>query len=163
MVEYQIRNRHRLRNKAIREMDRNLSTIFSTSFNLENLTVDSAIVDQHEVFIIDNEPLLWLIDGKPFLTLRGLLRFKPERRFVTVDMGAVKFISNGADVMAPGVVDADRDIQASDLVWVRDEKNHQPLAVGIGLMSGDAMVKSNSEKAVKSLHYIGDGLWNLKI
>lgn len=163
MIEYQIRNRHRLRKKAIRKLERQLGTIFSTSFNFDCSVVDSAVVNQIEVFIIDNAVLAWIFENKPFLTLRGLLKFKPEHRFVTIDMGAVKFISNGADVMAPGVTDADKEIQVGEPVWVRDEKNHQPLAVGIGLMTGEAMIKSNSEKAVKSVHYIGDGLWNIKV
>ena len=163
MVENQIRNRHRLRKKAIRELNNKLYSTFATNFNLGNAAVDSAIMEQYEIFIIDNEILAWIIDGKPFLTLRGLLRFKPQRRFVTVDMGAVKFVTNGADVMAPGVVDADSEIQVGDLVWVRDENNLQPLVVGSALMSGSEMIVSSTDKAVKSLHYIGDNIWQIKI
>jgi len=163
MKEYQIRNRHRLRKKTIRELERQLGTIFSTSFNFERSVIDSAVVGELEVFIIDNEVLAWIFENKLFLTLRGLLKFKPEHMFVTVDMGAVRFISNGADVMEPGVTDADIEIQVGEPVWVRDEKNHQPLVVGISLMTGEDMITNHSDKAVKSFHYVGDNLWNIKI
>ena len=163
MVEFQIRNRHRLRKKVVRELVHKLNNLFSTTLFLENLPIDSAMVEKYEVIIIDNELSGFMIDGEPFFTIRGILRFKPEKRFVTVDMGAVKFVSNGADVMSPGIIDADENIQVGDIVWVRDEKNLQPLAIGKGLMTGPLMVENTSEKAVKSLHYIGDTLWKIKL
>ncbi len=163
MVEFQIRNRHRLRKKAIFKLVQKLNIIFSMIFDLENSTVDSATFEWHEVLIIDNELLGLMIDGEPFLTIRGILRFQPKHRFVTVDMGAVKFISNGADVMGPGIVDADLDIQVGDLIWIRDENNLQPLAIGQALMTSDMMVKSSSDKAVKLIHHIGDNLWKIKV
>ncbi len=163
MVEFQIRNRHRLRKKVIRKITAELNAIFSSQLNLEHLSVDSARIGEYDVYILEDELIAWLVDGKPFLTLHGLIRFKPERKFVTVDMGAIKYISNGADVMAPGVVGADPEIQVNEPVWVRDEKNLRPLVVGISLMTGPMMVSSKSEKAVRSLHYVGDKLWNIKL
>jgi PUA domain protein len=76
-------------------------------------------------------------------------------------MGAVKFVYNGADVMAPGVVDADSSISQGDLAWVRDEKNLRPLAVGIALMNGDEMTSENVGKALESIHHVGDAIWQL--
>ena len=42
-------------------------------------------------------------------------------------MGAVGFITKGADVMAPGITDADPMIQKDDLVWICDEKHRKPI------------------------------------
>lgn len=97
-----------------------------------------------------------------FLTVRGLLAYKPQARYVTVDMGAVKFVANGADIMAPGIVDADKALQPGDWCWIRDERNKQPLAVGKAIVPGAAMIKGKG-KAVKSVHYLGDKLWNVEI
>ena len=163
MVEPLIRNRHRLRKKEVRELSQKFDTTFSTKFNFENSTIDSATFDNFEILIIDNEMVGFIIQDTPFFTIRGLLRYRPKRRFVTVDMGAVKFISNGADVMSPGIVDADLDIQAEDIVWVCDENNNQPLAVGVALMTGPVMIQSTSEKAVRVIHYVGDKLWTIKL
>src|SRR5207249_10774681 len=102
-----------------------------------------------------------LVGGRPFPPVRGLLAFPAGRRYVTVDMGAVRFVYNGADGMAPGIVDADPGIAPGDLVWVRDEKNRRPLAVGEALISGPEMVASEHGKAVRTLHHVGDPLWKL--
>ena len=123
--------------------------------------LDSAEAGGWHLILVDGKALVFLIDDRPFLTVRGLLAKKPEKRFVTVDMGAVKYVCNGADVMAPGIVDADRTIDSGDLVWIRDERNRQPLAVGKALLSGEEMIVGESGKAVKTLHWVGDGLWKL--
>lgn len=114
-----------------------------------------------DVIFVNGTVLGLVIDGHPFLSVRGLLKCPPEKRFVTVDMGAVKFVYNGADVMAPGVVDADPSITEGDLIWVRDEKNLQPLAVGVALMSGNDMIAQKKGKAARTLHHVGDGIWGI--
>ena len=163
MLEKQVRNRHRLRKKEIQKLTHELNETFSSQYELKELNIDSATWGDFEILILKNEVFVLNYTGKFFFTIRGLLKFKPERRYVTVDMGAVKFISNGADVMAPGIVDADSDIKVGDLVWVRDERHHQPLSIGEALMSGPEMVINKSNKAIKTIHYIGDGLWLLKL
>jgi PUA domain protein len=77
-------------------------------------------------------------------------------------MGAVKFVYNGADIMAPGIVEADSGIKVGDLVWIRDQKNLQPLAVGEAIVSGIEMVQSDKGKAVISIHHVGDDIWNFE-
>lgn len=114
-----------------------------------------------DLVFVHGKVLGFIIEGHPFLSVRGLLAYGARNRHVTIDMGAVKFVYNGADVMAPGIVDADVSIVEDDIVWIRDEKNHQPLAVGLSLMSGPEMVEHRSGKAVQSLHYVGDAIWRL--
>ena len=89
-----------------------------------------------------------------------LSKYKPKQNYVVVDMGAVKFVTNGADVMAPGIVDADENIDEDDQVWICDEKHNKPLAIGIALMSGEQMLKEKQGKAIKTIHYVGDQIWN---
>jgi PUA domain protein len=108
---------------------------------------------------VNNEILGLVKDEKPFLTVRGVIKYKPAKRYVTVDMGAVPFITNGADCMGPGIVEADPDIKEGDYVWIRDIKNKMPLAVGIALRSGPELAAKKPGKAVKSLAYVGDKLW----
>lgn len=98
---------------------------------------------------------------RAWLSVRGFLATKPPKRFVTVDMGAVKFVLNGADVMAPGIVEADPAIAPGDLVWIRDERNKQPLAIGEAIVAGTAMPRGPKGKAVKAIHHVGDDLWNV--
>ena len=102
-------------------------------------------------------------EGLFFPTIRGILSMDMDRMAVTVDMGAVSFIHNGADVMSAGIVEADPGIREGDIVWVRDVKNRKPLAVGTAPCGGPEMVASSKGKAVRSIHYVGDELWNLEI
>jgi PUA domain protein len=64
---------------------------------------------------------------------------------------------NGADIMSPGIVFADPEIVAGDLVVVAEEKHRKPLAIGRALIPGTEM--KGEGKAVKSLHHVGDQIW----
>lgn len=114
-----------------------------------------------DIIYVNGEVLGLIVNERPFLSVRGLLACRAKRRFATVDMGAVKFVYNGADVMAPGIIDADPLITEGELAWVRDERNLQPLAVGVALMSGKDMVAQDKGKALKSIHHVGDAIWKL--
>ncbi len=119
--------------------------------------------DLPDIILINSEPLLIFLDGTPFPTLKGALKADIKSRYVVVDMGAVKFMTKGADVMSPGITEADPNIQEGDLVIIIDENHHKPLAIGKSLISGVEMVKRTEGKAVKTLHFIGDEIWNLEI
>ncbi len=155
-----LRKRHRLRKKEIKGLSDDLEATFSKRCFTMDDTVDKAETVKFQVILVNGEILGMIFQGTPFLTVKGLLKYRPVKGYVTVDMGAVKFVYNGADVMAPGIVDADEDIYKGDLVWVRDEKNLKPLAVGEALMTGKEMTISNKGKAVRSVHHVGDEIWN---
>ena len=56
---------------------------------------------------------------------------------------------------------ADPALEEGDLVWIRDQEHGKPLALGLALVSGDEMVEMTSGKAIKTLHWVGDDLWEL--
>ena len=74
-------------------------------------------------------------------------------------MGAVKFMMSGADVMRPGVVKADEGIEQNDIVAVVEETHGKALVIGISLYSSEELMKLESGKVVKTIHYIGDEVW----
>ncbi len=161
-MSMRLRKRHRLRKKEIKSLTKGLQEIFIQQFISFNDTIDLANAKDFDVILVNGEIMGLIINDTPFLSVKGLLKYRPKNRFVTVDMGAVKFVYNGADVMAPGIVDTDREIKPGDIVWIRDEKNLQPLAVGEALMSGSDMISSDSGKAVNSIHHVGDDVWNFE-
>ncbi len=79
---------------------------------------------------------------------------------VTVDMGAIKFVCSGADIMRPGIVEVEEEIEEGDIVVVVDVNNKKPLAIGKALLSSDEIRKQGKGKSVKSLHYVGDKIWD---
>ncbi|MDD3233431.1 MAG: RNA-binding protein [Candidatus Methanomethylophilus sp.] len=159
MADIRIRKRKRLRNKEVKVLADTLSAALGVPVFGEDQPVDQAESTDFDLLFVGNDILGLVLDGTPFLTVRGILRYRPVKRFVTVDMGAVPFLTNGADCMGPGIVDADPDIQPGDLVWVRDVKNLQPLAVGISQRSGADLKAKQSGKAIKTIHNVGDKLW----
>ena len=93
-------------------------------------------------------------------TIHALLDGKVILPQVTVDMGAVRYVVNGADIMRPGITNIDEGIQEGSVVAIVDERHGKPLAIGISKFSTDDMRVAESGKVVKSIHYVNDALWD---
>ena len=78
--------------------------------------------------------------------------------FVTVDMGAVKFVCNGAKVMRPGIIDFG-SFKKGDIVMIRDQIHGKALAVGIALENSEAAKAMTKGYVIENLHYISDKMW----
>ena len=159
MADIRIKKRKRMREKEVKALSAQLSELFGAEVFSEKDAVDLAESSDFDLIFVGNDILGFIKDEKPFLTVRGVLKYKPVKRFVTVDMGAVPFLTNGADCMGPGIVDADEGIQEGDFVWIRDIKNQVPLAVGQSLRSGADLKAKKPGKAIVSLNNVGDKLW----
>ena len=155
-----VKNKHRLKKKDIKKLIFEIQSNLCNGFILDSDDVEIGTFNDYTLIFIDKKVVFFRYDNKLFITLVGLLSRNPKSRFVMVDMGAVKFVTNGADVMAPGIVDADLDIEDGNSVWICDQQHRKPLAVGSALMNGEDMKNKSSGKAVKIIHYIGDELWN---
>ena len=115
------------------------------------------IVENKQIVVLfDDVPMLFKYQDSYYPTVLFLLQNPLEKFFVTVDMGAVKHVLNGADVFAAGIIDADPDIEEGDCVYVRDKKYKKPIAVGIAFLNGQTMIAKRRGKAVKNIHYYGD-------
>lgn len=153
------RRRHRLRRKEIEAIAEKLAGPWGIEPIPRDAAVDRAEAAGGDLLFVEGELVGFFLEEEPVLTVKGLLRYRPTKRWVTVDMGAVPFVAKGADVMGPGVVEAEGEIRAGDPVWVRDERHRQPLAVGRALVDGPAMLGRPKGKVVESLHHVGDRLW----
>ncbi len=166
MSDLRLRNRHRIREKEVRAFNDVLEEDLGIRPFPEEGAVDQADAGELDVLILGGKIVAFLLEEdegtKLILSVRGLLEHRPRKHHVTVDMGAVPFVHNGADVMAPGIVDADPDIEPGDIVWVRDERNEQPLAVGRATVTGEEMAASNQGVSVATLHHVGDEYWDLR-
>ncbi|WNY22945.1 hypothetical protein MmiHf6_02390 [Methanimicrococcus hongohii] len=159
-----IKSRVSLRKNDKNKMVESLRDIYGDEVSVfSNSKFEVITTDEFKVIFADGKQMFIEYDGQLFPTVRGALELLPPKRLVTVDMGAVKFVVNGADVMSPGITAADSSIQKDDLVVIVEETHKKPLAIGRALMSGDEMAASDSGKAIKSLSYVGDALWGLEI
>ena len=159
MADIRVKKRKRMREKEIKALSAQLVERMGVPVFTEKDAVDLAESTDFDLIFVNNDILGLVYEGAPFLTVRGILKYKPERCAVTVDMGAVPYVTNGADVMGPGITDADPEIKEGDLVWIRDIKNKVPLAVGVALRDGKSLSAKEKGKAIKTLHNVGDKLW----
>ena len=125
--------------------------------------VEMLEAEPYPLLLVNGNPNILLIDGKPFPTLKAALSTQLNFKKVVVDMGAVKFMANGADVMSPGIVEVTDNLQKDDIVIIVDEMHHKPLAIGIALINGSEMIKNNDGKAIKNIHHIGDAIWEIEL
>lgn len=129
--------------------------------SLHKKDVCELVEDEWKVIVVNKEPQFFYYNDTVLPTLRKLQQNPEMLKQVTVDMGAVKFVVNGADIMRPGVVDIQEGILKDECVVIVDENNHKALAIGIALFDTEGMKSATSGKVIKSIHYVGDGLWNL--
>jgi len=157
--EIRVRKRKRLREKELRALAEDLLHATGVEIIGPKDTGDTAEGPECELIIVNNVIEGIMVDGRPFPTIRGLLKHKATKSYVSVDMGAVPYVTNGADVMAPGIVEVDPDIKEGDLVWIRDMTHKRPLAIGKALVSAEVMAAKAPGKAIKNLHFVGDKIW----
>ena len=159
-MSFKIKNRHRLKTKDIKNLQDELIFIFKTSFFNEKSSVEIGDYEEYKIIFVDGEPCFIFYNDKIVFTLHGINKYKPKNNYVIVDMGAVKFVTNGADVMTPGIIDADKNIKQDEQVWICDEKHKKPLAIGIAIIDGEQMITEEKGKAINTIHWVGDKLWN---
>ena len=156
-----IRKRYHLQKKKFKKVKEQLGDY--SSLIQPKSKVEILETDLYDIILIDGKPLIMMIDDTAFLTLKGALEHEITSKYVVVDMGAVKFVAKGADIMSPGITDADSDIHEGEFVIIVDETHRKPLAIGKALICGEEMIENESGKAIKTIHYIGDKLWNLTV
>ncbi|MFP8951799.1 RNA-binding protein [Natrialbaceae archaeon A-arb3/5] len=154
----QVKSRHHLRSDAVSELEDALADHLGVSADGDTYELVEFEDTDWEVVLIDGEPQVAYFDEEPFPTVRGANAYDPERRVVTVDAGAVSFVSDGADVMRPGITEATEDISPDDLVVIAEESHGKVLAVGRARVDGAEMA-GDEGKVVDSLHHVGDELY----
>lgn len=84
-----------------------------------------------------------------------------EMKKVVVDMGAIKFVTNGADVMRPGVRKFDENIEKDEIIQIVEETHGKIIALGKALGNSEDMRKQEKGKIIQNIHYIGDSIWKM--
>ncbi len=129
--------------------------LFETKPNIEVKEAEGS-----EIFIVNGKPLLARSGDTLFPTL-AFEQILPLLPRIVVDMGAVSYLCNGADVMAPGVTSIQGDFSENDFLIIVDQRHGKPLAIGIALFNSQTMKNINQGKIVKNIHHVGDKLWKL--
>ena len=114
------------------------------------------IVDDAQIIAGDGFKALKIQDMYlPFLSETGILERFPS---VTVDMGAIKFMCKGANVMRPGIKKFS-EFRADEIVCIIEESQNKFLAVGISLVSSSEAESMEKGEILKNMHFISDRFW----
>jgi len=124
---------------------------------IKNLKVHG-ISNDAQIIVGDGIKILKVNDEYiPFLSETQTLEKFP---YVIVDMGAVKFMCKGANVMRPGIKKYSK-FKKNSIVCIVEESHHKFLAVGKTLVSSDEMSDMEKGEVIKNLHYISDKFWEI--
>ena len=116
------------------------------------------IMDNVQIFTANDIMILKIEETYlPFLSQTSLLEKFPH---VLVDMGAVKFMCNGANVMRPGITSYS-EFDKQQVVCVIEESQHKFLAVGKSLVPSSELETMEKGEVIKNMHYISDKYWEI--
>ena len=141
-------------NEVSERLKVNVEALFGSKVNVEVVEVDFG-----QIYLVGGKPLFFKIGEEvlPTLFFKELSARAPK---IVVDMGAVPYVCNGADVMAPGIVRVEGEFGKGDLVLVVDEKHGKPLAVGESLYDAESVRNTKQGVVVKNVHFVSDKIWN---
>lgn len=159
-------HRHSVSKKEKKTLSAHFERLLGISYDqLKKLVVEVMSFDKYTVYFVDGMPALVINEsGKVFPHLKYLvstkLREKETLPLIVVDEGAVKPITRGADLMAPGIVSIKGLFGESDVAVVVNPTNI-PIAVVEMIMDYHLVKEAKRGKVAKNLHHLGDRLWSL--
>ncbi|EGV60028.1 translation machinery-associated protein 20 [Yamadazyma tenuis] len=124
--------------------------------------------DRIQLYSIDNEVVLFQhFDSNLMPHLRLVHQYPECFPRVQVDRGAIKFVLSGANIMCPGLTSAggqlpEENLDEGSIVTVYAEGKEHALAIGKLIMSVDDIKSKNKGHGIELVHFLGDGLWNMR-
>lgn len=120
-----------------------------------------------KVYYIDADAQIIIGDGIKILNVDGCYipllsedTILEKLANVIVDMGAVKFMCNGANVMRPGIKKY-TEFKKGDIVCISEESQNKFLAVGKAIMDSSELESISKGEIIKNMHYISDRYWEI--
>lgn len=134
-----------------------ISICFQKSLILESIKTDEG------TFIVKDKKIWWFLHNETYLpSIHFLREYELKLPKIVVDVGAIRFITNGADVMAPGIVSFDENITKNNYVVIQEEKANTILGIGMSLVDSKEFDKTKKGKVVKLIHHLKDAIWSAK-
>ncbi len=153
-----------LSKKEVKVLRKELSRLYP-NIPLEFKKVEK-VVEKNlgEIIVVDGIPSFYIHENRYYPLLTLLLDKGYEwLPYVVVDMGAVKPLLRGADIMAPGIREICGEFRKNESVVVVEEKYRKPFVVARSLVESEALVKGiiKRGKVLENIHRVGDRIWKL--
>jgi len=162
-----IKQRHFIQKSQIRELQDDLlnqydekfvAQIFPKKARIELIQTDAG----DTLYAVSKVLKLWKSKEGYIPVLTLLLNKQVDLKKIVVDKGAIRFVTNAADVMRPGITHIEPSIKKGDIVVIVDENHDRALAVGKAMFDAKEMENKNSGKVVRNLHTIQDNVWEFE-
>ena len=161
----QIKARNHLSKKDKRALIAQLTEFFGEEItnSLQKDIIIEEVRTDIGTFIVNNRKI-WVFDHENMKipTIHFLRQHAYSLPKIVVDIGAIRFITNGADVMAPGIVFFDEEIKEGSIVVIHEERANSIIGIGKSLISSKDFSKSNKGKVIKNLHHLRDSIWEFQ-
>jgi len=160
-----IKQRHFIKSSEIKALKEDLLKIYDQAFlfNIfpKKCKIELILTETSDIlYAINDELTLWKSADGYIPILTQLLDKKISLKTVVVDMGAIRFVTNRADIMRPGITKIDPTIKKGDIIQIVDETHKRALAVGKALYDASEMQNIATGKVIKNLHTIKkDPVW----
>lgn len=132
------------------------SNLFKANPKIEAIEIQA----NKRIILIDDFPCIIEINDRlyPSLIFNEALNRLPK---ITVDMGAIPHVCNGADIMAPGIKKVEGSFEQKSIVVIVDEKYSKPIAIGEANIPSRLLIEVKHGKVIKNIHYVGDKFWKV--
>ncbi|KZZ86879.1 hypothetical protein AAP_06143 [Ascosphaera apis ARSEF 7405] len=128
------------------------------------------------LYTVDSQPVFFESMDNPIIPhLKVVHKYPNALPSIGIDRGAIRFVLSGAALMAPGLTSAggrlpdpenipeERELNAGEVVAITAEGKEEACMVGV-LKVGTEDIKMKAKGVVMDQsHYLGDGLWNIKL
>ncbi|KAK7097257.1 malignant T-cell-amplified sequence 1-like [Littorina saxatilis] len=123
--------------------------------------------DHIEILAAQNGELLFFRhrDGDLYPTLKLLHKYPFILPHMQVDKGAIGFVLSGANIMCPGLTSPGARMTRVDkdtVVAIMAEGKDTAIAIGLTKLSTDDIISKNKGVGVENIHFLNDGLWQMK-
>lgn len=145
--------RKSLNKKEIKELNSRIEAAFKIK---DFFGKKDKVVLEDDTITNGGVPVFFEASGDIVPLIKQVLEGKISLKRVSVDMGAIKFLVSGADVMRPGIVGIDEGIGKGEIVQIVDQQHGKPIAIGKSLWTSEEMKILPGGKAIKNLHWAGD-------
>jgi len=148
-----------LKNKEIKKLSLEINELYGNEL-ITNKDVIQIIEINHNVLLNVNGNINFFNYDEIWVPTLKLLHECPELLpSVTVDKGAIKFVSSGANIMRPGITKTD-EFNKTQFVAIRECTHNKILAIGKSIYSSVELNQMKTGKVIINIHYVGDSIWN---
>jgi PUA domain protein len=152
---------HSLSKREIHDITNHIIKNWPTNSIGSIKNMQAYVIDGNKRLLVANS--LIAIQLAPDLIIPHLAQHDLLNRFasVQVDMNAVKFVCNGANIMRPGITEFGT-FKESEIVLVKDQIHNKELAVCLSRIDDVNAREMKNGVVLNNMHHVGDTYWEMK-